>query len=137
MPAAGERIHEQLAGLTAARFTAAEVVRLAPRWWHLRAVVRADDDRWAQLNRLASAVLSLLRATAGGVGAEPVLPAQLRAAIHRLTAALGALAANPEAGASEAVIAAPTRPGSPPGTRHSRAVDRFDHPRLRTRPLHH
>jgi hypothetical protein len=48
-------------------------------------------------------VLSLLRSTVGGLGVEPTLPAQLRASIHQLTAALGALAENGEAGESEAV----------------------------------
>jgi hypothetical protein len=81
-------------------------VRLAPRWWHLRAAVRAANDRLANLNLLASAVLSLLRTTVGGLGVEPELPAQLRAAIHQMTTALGALADNPDAAASEAVAVA-------------------------------
>ena len=106
MLGAGERIYEQLSELITARFTASEIVRLAPRRWRLRSAVRAADDRSAQLSLLASAVLSLLRATVGGLDVEPVLPAQLRAAIHRLAGALGALAANPEAGASQAVSAA-------------------------------
>jgi uncharacterized membrane protein YgaE (UPF0421/DUF939 family) len=106
MYGAGERIYEQLGELIAARFTAAEIVRLAPRWWRARSAVRALDDRLVHLNMLANAVLSLLRATVSGLGVEPTLPAQLRAAIHQLTAALGALAQNAEAGASQAVHSA-------------------------------
>ena len=102
---AGERIYEQLAALVAARFTAADIVRLAPRWWHMRPAVRAADDRLAHVSLLAGAVLSLLRAV-GGLSVERALPAQLRAAIHELAAALGTLAENPETGAPAAVARA-------------------------------
>jgi hypothetical protein len=30
------------------------IVRLAPRWWHLRSTVRAADERLAHVNLLAS-----------------------------------------------------------------------------------
>ena len=106
MLGAGEHIYEQLGGLIGARFTAAEIVRLAPRRWHLRPAVRAADDRLAHLNLLANAVLSLLRSTVGGIGVEPTLPAHLRAAIHQLTGALGALAEKGEAGESDAMAGA-------------------------------
>ena len=104
--AVGERIYEQLGQLIAARFTATEVVRLAPRWWHLRSVVRAADERLAHLNLLASGVMSLLRTTVDGLGVEPALPAHLRVAIRQLAGALGALAEHGEAGTSEAVARA-------------------------------
>jgi uncharacterized membrane protein YgaE (UPF0421/DUF939 family) len=106
MLGAGEHIYEQLGDLSSARFTAAEIVRIAPRWWRLRRGVGAANQRLGHLNLLAGAVLSLLRTAIGGLGVEPDLPAQLRAAIHELTAALGALAENREAGASEAVAGA-------------------------------
>jgi uncharacterized membrane protein YgaE (UPF0421/DUF939 family) len=105
MLGAGERIYEQLAALIAARFTAAEIVRLAPRWWHMRPAIRAADDRLGHLSLLAGAVLSLLRAVAT-LSVEPALPAQLRPAIHELASALGALAEDPETGASTAVARA-------------------------------
>ena len=60
----------------------------------------------AHLNLLANAVLSLLRSTVGGLGVEPTLPAHRRAAIHQLTAALGALAENGEVGGTEAMAGA-------------------------------
>ena len=98
--------------LIGARFTAAEVVRLAPRRWHVRSAVGAAADRLAHLNLLANAVLSLLRSTVGGIGVEPTLPAHLRLAIHQLTTALGALAEEGEAGGSEAWPVPPAPPGS-------------------------
>jgi len=102
----GEHIYEQLARLIAGRFTATEVVRLAPRWWHLRSTVRAADERLAHVNLLASGVMSLLRTTVDGLGVEPALPAQLRGAVHQLGEALGALAENGEAGTADAVAGA-------------------------------
>jgi len=102
----GEHIYEQLGQLIAGRFTATEIVRLAPRWWHLRSTVQAADERLAHVNLLASGVMSLLRTTIDGLGVEPALPAQLHGAIHQLSAALGALAENGEAGTSEAVAGA-------------------------------
>lgn len=102
----GQRIYEQLGRLIAARNTATEIVRLAPRWWRARSAVRTADHRLAHVNLLAGAVLTLLRTTTGGLAVEPALPADLRAAIHRLTAALGALAEHGEAGAAEAVAEA-------------------------------
>ena len=102
----GEHIYEQLGQLIAGRFTATEIVRLAPRWWHLRSTVRAADERLAHVNLLASGMMSLLRITVDGLGVEPALPAQLHGAIHQLSAALGALAENGEAGTSEAVAGA-------------------------------
>jgi uncharacterized membrane protein YgaE (UPF0421/DUF939 family) len=106
MLVSGERIHEQVGQLIAARFTAAEIVRLAPRWWYVRSTVRAADHRLGHVNLLASGVLNLLRTTAGGLGVEPALPASLRAAIQELTAALGELAENPQAGAPATVASA-------------------------------
>ena len=102
----GEHIYGQLARLIAGRFTATEVVRLAPRWWHLRSTVRAADERLAHVNLLASGVMSLLRTTVDGLGVEPALPAQLHGAIQQLGAALGALAENGEAGTADAVAGA-------------------------------
>ena len=55
----GERIHEQVGQLLAARFTAAEIMRLAPRWWYVRSTVRSADHRLGDVNLLASGVLSL------------------------------------------------------------------------------
>jgi len=102
----GEHIYGQLARLIAGRFTATEVVRLAPRWWHLRSTVRAADERLAHVNLLASGVMSLLRTTVDGLGVEPALPAQLHEAVQQLGAALGALAENGEAGTADAVAGA-------------------------------
>jgi uncharacterized membrane protein YgaE (UPF0421/DUF939 family) len=100
---AGEHIYQQLGELMAARFTAEEIVRLAPRWWRVRPTVRGAEHRLGHLNLLANSVLSLLRTTVGGLGVEPALPAQLRAAIHQLTVAFGALAENPDTRASDAL----------------------------------
>jgi uncharacterized membrane protein YgaE (UPF0421/DUF939 family) len=102
----GERIYEQLGQLIAGRFTATEIVRLAPRWWHLRSTVRAADVRLGHVNLLASGVMSLLRTTVDGLGVEPALPAQLRMAVQQLSEALGALAGDGEAGPSAAVARA-------------------------------
>jgi len=102
----GEQIYEQLGRLIAGRFTATEIVRLAPRWWHLRSTVRTADERLAHVNLLSSGVMSLLRTTVDGLGVEPALPAQLHGAIQQLGAALGALAENGEAGTADAVAGA-------------------------------
>ena len=104
--AAGQRIIEQLAALLGARGTASEIVRLAPRWWRARAALRTAEERSAQLNLLANAVLSLLRIATEALVTEPDLPDQLRRAIHELTVALGALAEDGDAGAAEAVASA-------------------------------
>jgi uncharacterized membrane protein YgaE (UPF0421/DUF939 family) len=102
----GEHIYELLGQLIAARFTAAEIVRLAPRWWHMRSTVRAADQCLAHVNLLASGVMSLLRITVDGLGVEPALPEQLHVAIQQLGRALGALAENGEAGTPGAVAGA-------------------------------
>ena len=137
--AVGERIYEQLGQLIAARFTATEVVRLAPRWWHLRSTVRAADERLAHLNLLASGVMSLLRTTVDGLGVEPALPAQLRVAIRQLAGALGALAETRRSrhvrGGGPGGPRRPARRGGPARARHPRTADRFDHRRLRGRPV--
>jgi hypothetical protein len=112
--------------LIGARFTAAEVVRLAPRRWHVRSAVGAAADRLAHLNLLANAVLSLLRSTVGGIGVEPTLPAHLRLAIHQLTTALGALAEEGKQADPKHGRCRPRRPVRGRGaawSRHPRAVD--------------
>jgi uncharacterized membrane protein YgaE (UPF0421/DUF939 family) len=58
---AGFAIHQQLNALARARATARVNVRVAPRRWRRRAVVDAENQRTAQLDLLANAVISLIR----------------------------------------------------------------------------
>jgi uncharacterized membrane protein YgaE (UPF0421/DUF939 family) len=84
----GYAIHEQLALLADARATARANVRIAPRRWHLRAVVEAEDGRIARLDLLANAVLSLVRAATAPLDDRPPLPAPLREQIAELATAI-------------------------------------------------
>jgi uncharacterized membrane protein YgaE (UPF0421/DUF939 family) len=71
--AIGHEIHEQLSLLAQARMTARANARIAPRRWHLRPIIAAEDQRIARLNLLADATLSLVRAvTLTIVDGEPV-----------------------------------------------------------------
>jgi uncharacterized membrane protein YgaE (UPF0421/DUF939 family) len=58
---AGLEIHRELNALARARATARVNVRVAPRRWRRRAAVDAENDRTAQLDLLANAVISLIR----------------------------------------------------------------------------
>ncbi len=61
--AASHDVHARLTALTQARGTARTVVRVAPRRMRMRSVVGREERRVASLYLLASAVLSLIRAT--------------------------------------------------------------------------
>ena len=73
--AAAEDIHQQLSGLAQARMTARANVRIAPRRWHLRDAVAAEDRRVARFDLLAGASLSLIRAASDALDAGAEAPA--------------------------------------------------------------
>lgn len=92
----GYRIHDRLSQLAQARMHARATVRIAPRRWHLRPLVDAEDHRVARFDLLANALLSLVRATIHGVDDEVPLPASLRDEIAALGGALRTLAKTPQ-----------------------------------------
>ena len=94
--AAGYRIHDKLGALAQARASARANVRIAPRRWHLRPLVDAEDRRVARFDLLANAVLSLVRATVAVLEDGESLPARLRDPIDALAAALRELARTPQ-----------------------------------------
>ncbi len=59
----GYTVHQRLAALARARATARANVRVAPRRWRLRPLVDAENERTAQLDLLANAVVGLVRST--------------------------------------------------------------------------
>jgi uncharacterized membrane protein YgaE (UPF0421/DUF939 family) len=88
----GYELHQRLADLARARATARANVRIAPRRWRLRGAVDAEVARTAQLDLLANAVLSLVRAaTLMSAAGEPV-PAELREQVAMLAGGLRRLA---------------------------------------------
>ena len=94
--ATGYEIHEQLARLADARITAKANVRIAPRRWHLRRSIDAEDRRIAQLDLLANSMLSLVRAVTGAIDDGESLPAALTDRIARFAQALRELAEMPQ-----------------------------------------
>jgi uncharacterized membrane protein YgaE (UPF0421/DUF939 family) len=94
--AIGYEIHERLARLAQARLTAKANVRIAPRRWHLRPVVDAEDRRIARLDLLANSMLSLVRAVTGALDDGEPVPAGLQHQIASFATAIGALADAPQ-----------------------------------------
>jgi uncharacterized membrane protein YgaE (UPF0421/DUF939 family) len=84
----GFEIHQRLSGLARARATARVNVRVAPRRWRLRGAVEAEDRRTAQLDLLANAVISLMRALTASVVAEAAPTFELQSQVARLADAL-------------------------------------------------
>lgn len=89
---AGYEIHQELGSLARARATAHTNVRVAPRRWRLRAVVDAENRRTAQLDLLANAVLSLIRAATIQLDGLQALPTTLEDQIAALGLAIERLA---------------------------------------------
>ncbi len=92
---AGFEIHQRLGGLARARATARMNVRVAPRRWRLRGAVEAEDRRTAQLDLLANAVISLMRALTASVVAQDAVPLELQTQVGQLADALRWLAEAP------------------------------------------
>ena len=93
--AAGRRIHNALGLLARSRATAHINVRVAPRRWRLRAAVDAEIKRTTTLDLLASAVLGLVRGTAGHAADPVTLPPGLRDQLHIVSTALRRVADAP------------------------------------------
>jgi uncharacterized membrane protein YgaE (UPF0421/DUF939 family) len=104
--AAAQDIHQQLSGLAQARMTARANVRIAPRRWHLRAAVSAEDARTARLDLLASASLSLIRAATDALDASTELSP---IGVDELARALGTLATGPLPWSAQTVSAVAQR----------------------------
>jgi uncharacterized membrane protein YgaE (UPF0421/DUF939 family) len=100
---AGYDIHDKLGGLAEARARAKANVRIAPRRWHLRPVVDAEDRRIARFDLLANAVLSLVRAMVLGLEDGQPLPAWLTDRIDTLATSLRKLARAPQPWSPELV----------------------------------
>jgi uncharacterized membrane protein YgaE (UPF0421/DUF939 family) len=92
----GFEIHGRLGELAMARATARNVARIAPRRWHLRGVVASENERIAQLDLLANAILSLVRATSGALDEMEPLPPDLTVELVAFAAALRRLADAPQ-----------------------------------------
>ena len=69
---------------------------LAPRRWHLRRSIDAEDRRIAQLDLLPNSMLSLVRAVTGAIDDGESLPAALTDRIARFARALRELAEMPQ-----------------------------------------
>ncbi len=93
---AGYDIHDKLGGLAEARGRARANVRIAPRRWHQRPIVDAEDRRIARFDLLANAVLSLVRAMVLGLEDGQPLPAWITERIGTLTSLLRKLARTPQ-----------------------------------------
>jgi uncharacterized membrane protein YgaE (UPF0421/DUF939 family) len=91
MLAVGHGIHDRLATLAGARATARRNVRVAPRRFHLRGAVDAEDERIARVDLLANAVLSLIRGCLAAREADEALPDELLDAIRTLAGAMAEL----------------------------------------------
>jgi hypothetical protein len=97
----GYEMHQLLGALARARATARANVRVAPRRWHLRAAVDAENRRTAQLDLLANAVLGLVRTGAfelrnsAASSGHAHLPALLEPEIAALGSAIASLTAAP------------------------------------------
>jgi uncharacterized membrane protein YgaE (UPF0421/DUF939 family) len=94
--AAAQDIHSQLASLAAARATARANVRIAPRRWHLREVVRLEESRISRLDLLSNAVLSLLRVSADALDEDESLPAGVSGGVAAMADVLTMLAHTPQ-----------------------------------------
>ncbi len=94
--AAGYEIHSRLSLLAEARATARANVRIAPRRWHLRAAVAAEDQRIARLDLLANSTLSLVRAVTLAIDASDPLSSALLEQIDEFAQAVRALADRPQ-----------------------------------------
>jgi uncharacterized membrane protein YgaE (UPF0421/DUF939 family) len=94
--AVGYDIHRHLATLADARATARANVRIAPRRWHLRSVVAAEDRRIARLDLLANSTISLVRAVTLAIDASESLPSALEEQIIRYAEAMRSLADVPQ-----------------------------------------
>jgi uncharacterized membrane protein YccC len=93
--AMGSDVHRQLNGLARARATARVNVRVAPRRWRLRSQVDGERQRTAQLDLLANAVISLIRALAATARAGDAPSPDAEAQARRLADALRWLAEAP------------------------------------------
>jgi uncharacterized membrane protein YgaE (UPF0421/DUF939 family) len=93
--AAAYDVHQRLARLAEARTSARSNVRVAPRRWHLRGLVDAEDHRLARLHLLAEAVLGLVRAATNAVEDRQPLPPSLDQHVAALAMAIGRLASTP------------------------------------------
>jgi uncharacterized membrane protein YgaE (UPF0421/DUF939 family) len=101
-----DRVHEQLGGLTQARVTARQAVRISPRRWGMRDSVRAADHQAVHVALLAGSVLELARAVAPEVdGCCHRLPQPAQGVLVQLAAAI-ALADSDPAAASAYIAAA-------------------------------
>jgi uncharacterized membrane protein YgaE (UPF0421/DUF939 family) len=94
--AAAYDVHRRLAQLAQARTSAHANVRVAPRRWHLRGLIDAEDRRLARLHLLAEAALSLVRAATGALEDRQPLPASLEHDIAALAMAIDQLARTPQ-----------------------------------------
>lgn len=90
-----QHVHQLLGGLARARSTARANVRVAPRRFHLRAMVDAEGERTARLDLLANAVLSLIRASITAEERGGRVSDALAGDIGALASALGHLAGSP------------------------------------------
>jgi uncharacterized membrane protein YgaE (UPF0421/DUF939 family) len=98
-----ERLHQQSAVLAEARTTARHKVRVAPRRWAARNIVRDADRQAAHLGLLASSVLHLARVV--GHALDDELPQPVHAAIRELAAAAALADTDPAWAAKHAASA--------------------------------
>lgn len=88
---ASEHLTSQLTALSQVRYTARQIVRIAPSRRHLRPAVTAADQRAAALTLFSGAVLALARSTTAARGEGDYLSAPTCTAISRLGSALASL----------------------------------------------
>jgi uncharacterized membrane protein YgaE (UPF0421/DUF939 family) len=91
----GYEIHQRLSALARARATARVNVRVAPRRWHLRGRIDAEDQRVSHLDLLGNTVISLSRAAIAERQRQLEIPDALQDQVVALGRVIGELAIAP------------------------------------------
>lgn len=99
-----DRVHAQLGALLESRATASQIVRIAPRRWHLRDSVAAAESQAVQVALLAGSVLQLARIVAVD-GSDERSPGVAQSAIADLAAAVARVDPDPAGACAYAAAA--------------------------------
>ena len=100
-----DRVHEQVGDLIQARATARQVVRLSPRRWRMRDIVRGADHQAVHVALLAVSVLQLARVVAPALDGCNWLPQPVHAVLAELVAAVALADTDPDAATEHAAAA--------------------------------
>ncbi len=104
-PSAVDRVSEQLGELAEARISARHLVRIAPRRWTARSVVRSADQQSAHLALLAGSVLHLARTATPACGDGEWDSQTVQVAIGDLAAGLTSAERDPDTATGHVIAA--------------------------------